>query len=83
MTVYRVLYKRRAQKALRKMPKQPAIRIPDAIELLAEDWRGDVKRLANHEHAYRLRVGNYRVLFDREGSDIIIQDIRHRQRGYG
>lgn len=27
-----------------------------------------VKALVNHAHGYRLRVGNYRVLFDFEGS---------------
>lgn len=39
-----------------------------------------VKSLTNHEYGYRLRVGNYRVLFDWPGEiEIIeIQEVRKR-----
>lgn len=40
----------------------------------------NVKRLANHERTYRLRVGNWRVLFDvfEEISIISIEEVRKR-----
>jgi mRNA interferase RelE/StbE len=40
----------------------------------------NVKRLANHERTYRLRVGNWRVLFDvfEEISIISIEEVKKR-----
>jgi mRNA-degrading endonuclease RelE of RelBE toxin-antitoxin system len=40
----------------------------------------NVKRLANHERAYRLRVGNWRILFDvfEEISIISIEEVKKR-----
>lgn len=39
-----------------------------------------VKALANHAYGYRLRVGNYRVLFDWDGAIRIveIQEVKKR-----
>jgi mRNA interferase RelE/StbE len=40
----------------------------------------NVKRLANHPYGYRLRVGNYRVLFDFEGAVkiVTIEEVKKR-----
>jgi mRNA-degrading endonuclease RelE of RelBE toxin-antitoxin system len=40
----------------------------------------NVKSLANHEYGYRLRIGNYRVLFDwfSEIRIVEIQEVRKR-----
>ncbi|MFA7235839.1 MAG: type II toxin-antitoxin system RelE/ParE family toxin [Phycisphaeraceae bacterium] len=79
---YDIRYKPRASKTLRKLPRQTAQRILNAIDRLADDLQGDVKRLTEHEPNYRLRVGDYRVLFDIEGSAIIIYEVWHRQHDY-
>ena len=42
----------------------------------------NIKKLTNFEPAYRLRVGNYRVLFDVFNETIIIGRILHRQQSY-
>ena len=42
----------------------------------------NVKKLTNFESAYRLRVGNYRVLFDLLDDVIIIGRVLHRQNSY-
>ena len=42
----------------------------------------NIKKLTNFEPAYRLRVGNYRVLFDVLENKIIIGRILHRQNSY-
>ena len=42
----------------------------------------NVKKLTNFEPAYRLRVGNYRILFDVADDVIIIGCILHRQHSY-
>ena len=46
-------------------------RMPDAV---------NVKALVNHPHGYRLRVGNYRVLFDWDGDIhvVSIQEVKKR-----
>ncbi len=41
-----------------------------------------IKKLTNFEPAYRLRVGNYRVLFDVFENTIIIGRVLHRQSSY-
>ena len=42
----------------------------------------NIKKLTNFEPAYRLRIGNYRVLFDVMDDSIIIGRILHRQHSY-
>ena len=42
----------------------------------------NIKKLTNFEPAYRLRVGDYRVLFDVENELIIIGRVLHRKESY-
>jgi len=42
----------------------------------------NIKKLNNFEPPYRLRVGNYRVLFDIEQNTITVYRIRHRKKSY-
>ena len=42
----------------------------------------NIKKLTNFEPAYRLRVGNYRILFDVTDDTIIIGRVLHRQNSY-
>ena len=38
----------------------------------------DVRKLAGYENYYRLRVGNYRVIFDNQNNIYMIEDIGNR-----
>ena len=42
----------------------------------------NIKKLTNFEPAYRLRIGDYRVLFDVENEFIIIGRVLHRKESY-
>lgn len=42
----------------------------------------NLKRLTNFEHAYRARVGNYRILFDVVNDTIEIGRVMHRKDSY-
>lgn len=42
----------------------------------------NIKKLTNFEPAYRLRIGNYRILFDVLDDTIIIGRVLHRQSSY-
>jgi mRNA interferase RelE/StbE len=52
------------------------------IEEMSSDLKGDVKRLTNFTPEYRLRVGDYRVLFEIEDEQLVIYRIRHRREAY-
>ena len=79
---YSLRFESRALKDLRRLDKQLSKRIVDRIEFMAEDLRGDVKKLTDHSPQYRLRIGDYRVLFDIEDKTIVIQRIRNRREVY-
>ena len=79
---YHIQFKPRAQKDLRALPPQAQERILARIEALKNNLTGDVKRLTNFTPEYRLRVGDYRVLFEIEGDIAIIYRIKHRSSAY-
>jgi len=70
----RVTWASKAIKQLRKLNKPDQNTIYDAVSELATmpDSR-NVKALTNHQFQYRLRVGNYRVFFDFDGTLHIVQ----------
>lgn len=69
-----ILWTRKAAKQLRKLDHQHQGPIRDAVKALEEMPNcSNVKQLTNHEHGYRLRVGNYRVLFDWDGGIRVVE----------
>jgi len=80
---YTVELKPRAIKDLKHLQKQDASRIADALERLQSDLTGNVKKLTNFTPEYRLRVGQFRVLFEIENeTQIIVYRIVHRREAY-
>jgi mRNA interferase RelE/StbE len=80
---YAIGLKPKATKDLRCLQKQDATRVADALERLADDLSGDVKHLTHFSPEYRLRVGQYRVLFEIENeNDIVVYRIVHRREAY-
>jgi mRNA interferase RelE/StbE len=80
--VFRIEFKPRAVKDLDALDHTEARRVLDKIRGLENNLAGDVKRLTNFTPEYRLRVGDYRVLFEIEGDRVIIYRIKHRSRAY-
>ena len=54
-------------------------RIKEAIEKLPQ---GDIKKLAGHSATYRLRVGDYRIIYSISSDTITIEAVLHRQQAY-
>jgi len=80
---YQVDFKPQAQKDLRRLSKTGSTRVLDALLKLQDNLAGDVKRLTNFAPEYRLRVGDYRVLFEIEDGDRIVSyAVRHRRDAY-
>lgn len=75
----KVQYARAAVKDAARLDEQTRARVRAAIERLPA---GDVKKLQDRP-GYRLRVGDWRVLFDRrQDGSIIVQRILHRSAAY-
>ncbi len=79
---YQVEFKPRAIKDLESVTSKMQERILVGIEKLQDNLAGDVKRLTNFVPAYRLRIGNYRILFELEDEKIIIYRILPRNEAY-
>ena len=79
---YQIQFKPRAIKDLKKLPASEYDRIIPTIEALHDDLSGDVKKLTNFTPEYRLRVENYRVLFETEADQVIVYRILHRKDAY-
>jgi len=79
---YSIHFKPRAVKDIESLPTKMQIRILARVEEMSDNLNGDVKRLSDLTPEYRLRVGDYRILFELEGKAIIIYRIRHRREAY-
>lgn len=85
-TPYEVQFTEVALNNLQKYPANDRKRIIERIEAMAENplQALNIKRLVNFDVSYRLRVGNYRVLFERDDIIRIIDviDVLPRGRAY-
>ena len=79
---YDIEFKPKAIKDLRNLPKQIQSKILEKIQLMENDLAGDVKKLTNFTPEYRLRVGNYCVLFEIENENIVIYRVKPRDKAY-
>ena len=80
---YQIEFKPRAIRDLRAIDKVQARRITTKIHLMKDDLAGDVKRLTSVASEFRLRVGDYRILFEIEGDKVVVYRVRHRKDAYG
>ena len=85
MSKYEVRIARRAIKAIAKLPRKEQLRVRAAIDLLAEEPRppGCVA-LSGEDSVYRVRVGDYRILYEVIDEHLVIQVVRvgHRRDVY-
>lgn len=72
--MYRIVFTKSADKALRKMPRSIARRIRERLDRVAADPYArppNVTRLQNRP-GFRLRVGNWRVIYEIWGDELVI-----------
>jgi len=79
---YDIQFKPGAVKDIKSISPAVQSRILTKIEQMSDDLRGDVKHLTGFTQEYRLRVGDYRVLFEIEGRSIVVYRVRHRREAY-
>jgi mRNA interferase RelE/StbE len=81
MASYSIEWKASAAKELRRLPKQIIARVLPAVEALAMTPRPDgVRKLTGSENSYRIRVGEYRVVYNIFDRRLVIEVIRIRDR---
>jgi len=79
---YSVELKKSAVKDLKKTPRADAVRIARKLRRLENNLTGDVKQLTKFTPEYRLRKGNWRVLFEIQETTVIVYRIKHRRHAY-
>jgi mRNA interferase RelE/StbE len=79
---YRIEYAPSAIDDLRSLPKREADQILRKVLRLENGLQGNIKRLQNADVGFRLRMGDYRVLFDVIGDKILVQKVGNRKDVY-
>ncbi len=82
---YTIEFRPSARCDLKDIPKEILYRIGRKIDSLADNPRPTgVEKLAGNESSYRVRVGDYRILYEIRDSVllVVIVRIRHRREAY-
>jgi len=85
MASYKIVVKKSVEKDLRSLPKSAIKRVMSQLENLRDEPRPrQSKKLTGAERLYRVRVGDYRIIYeiDEEGEEVMIIYIRHRREAY-
>ena len=77
MASYRLEWRRSTKKDLRRIPPQEVAKIVRVVEgLIDNPFPTGCRKLVSSERAYRIRVGNYRILYEVFSDILIIELIR-------
>jgi mRNA interferase RelE/StbE len=82
---YKVVIQDSASKALRKLDKPVRERVAAAIDALADNPRpAGIKAIVGEPGAFRIRVGDYRVLYEIEDDQLVVTVVKigHRSTVY-
>jgi len=83
--MYRVKMQRRARRSLERLPKKDHDSVLGAVKDLANNPRPrDVAKIKSAEGMWRVRQGDYRIVYDIDDNQKIITvlDIDHRKQVY-
>lgn len=82
---YTISTTRSAEKDIEDLPRKVQSRVSDAILALEENPRHRGSRKLKARPGYRVRVGDYRVVFDidDESGQVVILAVGHRRDIYG
>lgn len=80
--MFKITFSKNADKVLRRMPHNIALTIGKKIKELANNPHRmrNVKKLTNHP-GYRLRVGEWRIIYSVNENELLIHIINVKTRG--
>ena len=79
---YEIEFKPKAIKDLDSLQQNDARRIVERMKRMRNNLEGDVKHLTNFTPEYRLRVGDFRVLFELAGNHVTVYRVVNRRDAY-
>jgi len=79
---YGIFYTQQSETELLAFPPKVQRQIKAKIARLQGGFSGEIKKLNASDNIYRLRSGNYRILFEIEGANLVIRTIRDRKDAY-
>ncbi|AFZ51964.1 type II toxin-antitoxin system RelE family toxin [Dactylococcopsis salina] len=85
MALYKIEWKQSAKKEIKKLDKTIISKILEAVAVLAENPHPrSSKKLKGTENTYRIRIGNYRVVYSVFPSVLTIEIVKvgHRKSIY-
>lgn len=85
MGTYRIDWKKSALRELKRLDKQVVPRIVEAVEGLSDKpIPPGARKLKGSDQSYRIRVGNYRIIYELLKSRLVVQivRVRHRKEAY-
>ena len=84
MGKYRLRLKKSAAKEIENLPKKDCARVVGAIQKLLDDPYGQNSQKLSAQEKYRIRVGNYRVLFEIINDELVVMVVKvgHRKDVY-
>lgn len=85
MADYKIEWRKSTRKDLRRIAPQDVKRIVSAVEgLVTDPFQSGCTKLSGSERAYRIRIGDYRVIYEVLDDVLIIEVIKvgHRRDVY-
>ena len=85
MATHKVVLKPSVEKDLRPLPKSMVARIMKRMATLSDNpFPEQATKLAGTEQLYRIRVGDYRIVYgvDKAARQVIVHCVRHRREVY-
>ena len=84
MAKYEISVKKSAVKELEAIPKKELQKIIKKIQSLASDPRPEGSQKLSHREQYRLRQGDYRIIYSVQDDDLTVHIIKvgHRKEIY-
>jgi mRNA interferase RelE/StbE len=84
MESYRIVIKKSAAKEIERIAKNDRIRIIEKIKSLSQDPHPTGSKKLSGQEKYRMRQGNYRILYQLIDDELIINVVKvgHRQDVY-
>lgn len=79
--IYSVEFAPAARRQLKKLPREILKRVARAIDnLQTNPYPDGVKKLVNEDNLYRIRTGDYRIVYQVRSKELIIVIVRVRHR---
>ena len=81
MANYKIIIKSSAAKELKRLPKTDVQRITSKIQALSKEPRPQGCEKLSAQERYRIRQGNYRIIYSIEDDKLIVYVVKIAHRG--